>query len=131
VSLKVTIRYWRDSRDPSKGAVEKVVEVPRDVVVAMFEEYRRSRNIRRAIAEVCEWVVQHEAEAYARSMCGEDEACFSEFYNLWVERQGVNVERQCENAVKLWLANIAEALNECVRKCNKDRSCMRECLAQR
>jgi len=131
MSLKITIRYWRDSRDPSKGAVTKTVEVPRDVVVAMFEEYKKSRNIRRAIDEVCGWLVQSEAEAYARSMCGEDKECFERYYELWIERQGVNVERQCEAAVKLWLANVAEALSECAKKCNKDRSCMRECLAQK
>jgi len=119
--MRVVVLFFRDSKRPGRGFREEVFEVPSEVLVEMFEVYRETRNINRAIMVPCEWVAGEAARRWCRSMGRQkDEGCISEY----IDRQGERIVQQCEPSVRKWIAEVAE----CINKCGRDRNCMRSCI---
>ena len=119
--MKVTILFPKDSKRIGKGFKEEVFEVPPEVVREMFEVYIQTRNVNRAVAVICEWVSTRAAERWCRAMGRErDWNCISEY----MDKQGERIVEQCEPSVRRWVSEVAE----CLRRCNKDRECLRKCV---
>jgi hypothetical protein len=121
--MKVTILFPRDSKRPGKGFREEVFEVPVEVLREMFEVYRQTKNINRAIAVPCEWVAGEAAKRWCKSMGRpNDEVCIDEYLN----KQGERIMQQCEPAARQWISEAAE----CIKKCGRDRECLRSCIKE-
>ena len=121
--MKVVVLFPVDSKRPGKGFREEVFEVPRDVVRDMFETYRESRNVGRAVDVVCEWVAKEAARRWCRSMGRpRDEACIDEY----LSKQGERIIQQCEPSVRRWIADVAE----CIKRCNRERNCLEGCIKE-
>jgi len=131
--LKNIIRYWRDSRDISKGAKEVFEYLTDNDVDEYFRLLGEYSSIERAASVICEKVVNREAEKFARAMCGSDETCFNHMYNEWHDKQGVRVERQCINTFVKFTGFIALDTYDCVKKCGgkENKECVKKCLTQR
>jgi len=129
--LRAVIKYWCDSRDISKGAKEIFEYITEEDVVNLFEKLGKYRRISKAVMEVCEEIVNREAEKYARSMCGSNEECFDHMYGEWRDKQGVRVERQCINAFNKFIGDVALDVSECVKQCGRDMGCVEKCLTQK
>jgi hypothetical protein len=121
--VKVRVLFPIDSKRPVRGFREEVYDVPGEVVREMFETYRQTRNINRAIDVVCDYVVSEAARRWCRAMgvSGRMEACVDEY----ASRQGERIREQCEISVRQWIA----AVYECTERCGKDRKCLAECIA--
>jgi hypothetical protein len=121
--MRVVILFPRDSKRIGKGFREEVFEVPPEVLRDMFEVYRRTRNVNRAVDEVCEYVAKEAAKRWCRSMgrVG-DEDCIDEYLN----KQGERIIQQCGPAVRKWISEVAE----CISKCGKDRNCLKGCIKE-
>jgi len=129
--LKSVIRYWRDSRDVTKGAKEIFEYLTDSDVEEYFEKLSKYRRVERAAEEICERIVEREAEKFAKAMCGNNEECFDHMYNEWFDKQGVRVRRQCVVAFVKFTGFIALDVAECVKKCGEDRECVKSCLIQK
>jgi hypothetical protein len=119
--MNIVILFPRDSKRPGRGFREEVFKVPPEVVREMFEVYRRTGNINRAVAEPCEWVANEAAKRWCRSMGRpKDVNCINEY----LDKQGERIIQQCEPAAKRWIYDAAE----CVKQCGRDRNCLEECV---
>jgi len=119
--MRVVILFPRDSKRVVKGFREEVVEVPPEVLREVFEVYRRTRNVNRAVNEGCEWVAKELSKRWCRSMGRPgDEDCMDEY----LSKQGERIIQQCETSMRMWIADVAE----CVKKCGRDRDCIKECI---
>ena len=112
-----------DSKRPGRGFREEVFEVPVEVLREMFETYRRTRNVNRAINEGCEWVAKEAAKRWCRSVGRpKDDECMNEY----LDKQGERIIQQCEPAVRRWIAEVAE----CIKNCNRERNCLEGCVKE-
>ena len=112
-----------DSKRPGRGFREEVFEVPVEVLREMFETYRRTRNVNRAINEGCEWVAKEAAKRWCRGMGRpKDEECIDEY----LSKQGERIIQQCEPSIRRWIADVAE----CIKKCNRERNCLEGCVRE-
>jgi len=129
--LRALIRYWRNSRDISKGAKEILEYITEEDVEEFFKRLVERKRIYLAAVDVCEKIVDREAEKYAFAMCGNDEQCRDEMYKMWIGSQGVHVEEQCINGFSEFTSNLLYDLSECFKECGKERSCLEACLSQK
>jgi len=121
--MRVVVLFPVDSKRPGKGFREEVFEVPAEILKEMFETYRRTGNVNRAINEGCEWVAKEAAKRWCRSMGRpKDEACLNEY----LDKQGERIIQQCEPAVRRWIAEAAE----CIKRCGKERNCLEGCVKE-
>jgi len=121
--MRVVVLFPKDSKRPGKGFREEVFEVPPEVLREMFEVYRQTKNVNRAVAVPCEWVSREAARRWCRSMGRHnDEACIDEYLN----KQGERIIEQCEPSVRRWIAEVAE----CLKKCGKERNCLESCISK-
>ena len=119
--MKIVVLFPVDSKKPGRGFREEVFEIPRDVLREMFEVYRETRNVSRAVDVPCEWVVREAAKRWCRSVGrSRDEACIDEY----LSKQGERIMQQCEPSVRRWIAEAAE----CLEECGRDRECLKRCL---
>jgi len=98
--------------------VERRYEVPVEVIRDMFNTYRETRNLSRAIDVVCEYVVETAAEEWCRRMGMRSDECVTGY----IDKQGERIREQCELAVRAWLFNVYE----CVRQGRLDVECVNE-----
>jgi hypothetical protein len=118
--MKVVILFPRDSKRPGKGFREEVFLIPKEVLREMFEVYRQTKNVNRAVDVPCEWVEKEAAKRWCRVMGrGGDENCINEY----LDKQGERIMQQCEPSVRRWIADVAE----CIKKC-KERNCLESCI---
>jgi hypothetical protein len=119
--MRVVILFPKDSKKLGKGFREEVFEVPPEVLKEMFEVYRQTGNINRAVDEGCGWIAKEAAKRWCKSMGrSKDEDCIDEYLN----KQGERIMQQCESAVRRWIAEVAE----CISKCGRDRNCLKGCV---
>ncbi|MCI4408320.1 MAG: hypothetical protein JHC26_04460 [Thermofilum sp.] len=119
--MRVRILFPKDSKRPGKGFREEVYEVPGEVVREMFETYRETRNVDRAIDVVCEYVANEAAKKWCRSMGRpKDEDCIDEY----LSKQGERIISQCEITVRRWIYDVAE----CIKRCGRERKCLESCV---
>jgi hypothetical protein len=119
--MKVVVLFPVDSKRIGKGFKEEVFEVPPEILREMFEVYRETRNVNRAIDVTCSWVASEAARRWCRSMGRpKDEACIDEY----LDKQGERIIEQCETSVRRWIAETAE----CLRECGRDRECLKRCF---
>jgi hypothetical protein len=121
--MRVVVLFPRDSKRPGRGFREEVFEVPSEVLRGMLETYRETRNVGRAVDEVCGYVAREAAERWCRSIgrSGSEE-CIDEYLN----KQGERIVQQCEPAVRRWISEVAE----CIKRCSKDRNCLKDCVKE-
>jgi len=129
--LRAVIKYWRDSRDPSKGAKDIFEYITRDDLIELFNKLEQYRRISKAVASLCDDIADREAEKYAKAMCGSDEKCFDHMYGEWRDKQGVRIERQCINIFNKFVGGVALDASECVEQCRWDMNCVEKCLTQK
>jgi len=98
--------------------VEKRYEVPVEVVRDMFNTYRETRNLSRAIDVVCGYIVEVAAEEWCKRMSMRSDECVTGY----IDKQGERIREQCELAVRAWLFNVYE----CVRQGRLDVECVNE-----
>ncbi len=119
--MRTTILFPRDSKKPGKGFREEVFEIPVEVLREMFEVYRQTKNVNRAVDEGCGWIAKEAAKRWCRSMGrSKDEECIEEY----LSKQGERIMQQCEPAVRRWIAEVAE----CISQCGRDRNCLKGCV---
>jgi len=119
--MRVRILFPKDSKRPGKGFREEVYEVPGEVVREMFETYRETKNVNRAIDVVCEYVANEAAKKWCKSMGRpNDENCISEY----LDKQGERIVSQCEAVVRRWIYDVAE----CIKRCGRERKCLESCV---
>ena len=119
--MRIVVLFPVDSKKPGRGFKTEIFEVPHEVVREMFEVYRETRNVSRAVDVPCEWVAREAAKRWCRSMGRpKDEACIDEYLN----KQGERIMQQCEPSARRWLVEAAD----CVKRCDKNRECLKECL---
>ena len=119
--MRVVILFPRDSKRIGRGFREEVFEVPPEILREMFEVYRETRNVNRAIDVPCSWVAKEAARRWCKSMGREgDESCIDEY----LDKQGERIIEQCEPSARQWIAEVAE----CIKKCGRSRECLKECL---
>jgi hypothetical protein len=119
--MRVVVLFPRDSKRPGKGFKEEVFEVPPEVLREMFEVYKETRNVNRAIVVPCEWVAREAARRWCRSMGRPgDEVCINEY----LDKQGERIIEQCEPSARRWVAEAAE----CLKECGRDRECLKRCF---
>jgi hypothetical protein len=120
--MRIVILFPVDSKKPGRGFREEVFEIPRDVLREMFEVYRQTRNVSRAVDVPCKWVAGEAARRWCRSMGrSKDEVCIDEY----LDKQGERIMQQCEVSVRRWIADVAE---ECIKKCGRERNCLESCI---
>jgi hypothetical protein len=91
------------------------------VVREMFEVYRETKNINRAISVPCEWVAGEAARRWCRSVGrSKDEECIEEY----LDKQGERIIQQCEPTARRWIYEAAD----CINKCGRDRNCLEGCV---
>jgi hypothetical protein len=119
--MRVVVLFPKDSKKPGKGFREEVFEVPSEVLREMFEVYKETRNINRAVDVPCGWVAREAARQWCKSMGrSDDEDCISEY----LDKQGERIMQQCEPAVRRWIVEVAE----CIKECDRDRNCLKGCV---
>jgi hypothetical protein len=119
--MEIIILFPVDSKRIGKGFREEVFEVPSEILREMFETYRETRNVSRAVAVPCEWIAREAAKRWCLSMGRfKDEACIDEYLN----KQGERIIEQCEPSVRRWIVEAAE----CLKECGKDRECLKRCF---
>jgi hypothetical protein len=119
--MKVVILFPKDSKRPGKGFREEIFEVPLEVLREMFEVYRQTRNVNRAVAVPCEWVAKEAARRWCRTMGRErDWSCIDEY----LSKQGERIIQQCEPSAKRWIHEAAE----CLKECKGDVGCIKRCM---
>jgi hypothetical protein len=121
--MKVAVLFPRDSKKPGKGFREEVFEIPPEILREMFEVYRETRNVNRAVAVPCEYVSSEAAKRWCWAMNRpNDEDCINEY----LDKQGEQIIKQCEPSVRRWIAETAE----CLKRCKKDRNCLKDCIKE-
>ena len=121
--MRVVVLFPKDSKRPGRGFREEVFEIPTEVLVEMFEVYRETRNVSRAVDVPCEWVAGEAAKRWCKSMDRpNDENCINEY----LDKQGEQIIKQCEPSVRRWIAEVAE----CISKCGRDRNCLKDCVKE-
>jgi len=119
--MKIVVLFPIDSKRPGKGFKTETFEVPPEVVREMFETYRETRNVNRAVDVPCEWVAIEAAKRWCRSMGRpKDEACINEY----LDKQGERIRQQCYPVVRRWIMEAAE----CLKECGRDRECLKRCF---
>jgi hypothetical protein len=119
--MRMVVLFPKDSKRPGKGFREEVFEVPAEVLREMFEVYRQTKNVNRAVNVMCEWVAGEAARRWCRSTGRPgDEACIDEY----ISKQGERIIQQCEPSVRQWVAGVAE----CVTQCDRSRECLKSCI---
>ncbi len=121
--MKVEVLFPKDSKRIVRGFRKEVYEVPLEVLREMFEVYRQTRNVNRAVDVPCEWVAREAARRWCRSMNRErDENCMNEY----LDKQGERIMQQCIPSVRRWISEISE----CIKKCGKSRECLESCIKE-
>jgi hypothetical protein len=119
--MKVEVLFPKDSKRPGRGFRKEVFEIPQEILREMFETYRQTKNVNRAIAVPCEWVAGEAARRWCRAVGrSNDEDCINEY----LDKQGERIIQQCEPSARRWIAETAE----CLKRCEKDRNCLKDCI---
>jgi hypothetical protein len=123
IVMRIIVLFPKDSKKPGRGFREEVFEVPQDVVRDMFETYRQTKNVNRAVDVICEWIVNEAARKWCRSMGRpRDEECIEEYLN----KQGERIIQQCVVSVRKWIADVAV----CLQQCGRERNCLEGCIKE-
>jgi hypothetical protein len=120
--MKVRVLFPRDSKRLVRGFREEIYEIPPEVLRGMFETFRETKNVNRAIDVVCDYVVNEAARRWCRAVGVSErlEACINDY----TDRQGERIREQCEISVRRWMTLVTE----CMERCGRDRKCLSECI---
>lgn len=107
--MRMSIRFPKDSKDPTKGFREVNVTLTASDLRECIE---KAENIRaRFVKCMADKIIEQLARDWCRAMGSLSEECIE----AYMFNQGEAMRDNIESAIKFWLVGIAEILKKCGR----------------